>query len=1544
MKKWIWAFALLLSFESAAFAQNGGYAVKFDGVDGSATATMNTGNTNSTATLEMWFTQVTAQAGTQYIADLRSISGTNNRRVMPYLNNSIIGIYCAPNTGNDNNAITQSTGVTVSQNVWYHAAVTINGSTLKMYVNGKLYVTTSLTDAYALTGTEVLTLATDYANTTYANIKLDEVRVWSTERTEAEIRANMYKELAGNEAGLLSYYKMSNGAGAALSDNQIAGIYGGVLSGGYTWVASGAFADNRNALYFDGSDSYVHCGNGAQVQFNGAQNFSLEAWVYPTVAVWGSIISKFQHDAAHEGYSLEMFSDRRIAFLFGNNWSDWNLGGATSTDALTLNTWNHVAATYDGTTIKIYINGRLDCSQAYNHGCTDSGTPLLIGARMGTLSVSTFFDGYIDEARVWNTARTEAQLRENMCKTLVGNEAGLRAYYRLDETAGSTAYDYTSYAANGTLTNMNTATDWTASDAFNTWIGAESASWSAAGNWSKGAAPTASNSVGLHKWALGNEATISTSPTLNNLYISSTASPTLSSPATINMNFLLGKDFDLNGQAVTLGSAANLVEGAYRLYGTSGTISTARTLSNIAALDVAGLGAQITTVANMGNTTITRGHAQQTGNGNHSILRYYDITPTNNAALNASLVFNYKDAEFNGLTENNFVLFKSTDGGTNWSNPGGTLSAVNNTVTKTAIPSFSRWTVGDTSLPLSGAEMDVQGNGVSIADGDNTPSAADHTDFGNANIAGGSVVRTFTILNTGSANLTLTGTPKVVIGGAHAADFTVTTQPASPVAAGGNTTFQVTFAPSAAGLRSATISIANDDTDENPYDFSIQGTGILAPEMDVQGNGVSIADGDNTPSAADHTHFGDANIAGGSVVRTFTIRNTGSADLTLTGSPKVVLGGTNAADFTVIAQPASPVAAGGNTTFQVTFKPADAGFRSATLSIANNDADENPYNFSISGTGVNTNIDGDGVPDSEEQGPNGNNPFYDGNRDGIPDWRQGNVVSFRTYAQDGSRHYLALALPSGQNIEYVYALRTFETPPPEGVSFPYGFFSFSLTGFAAGGGTTATIYLDGTPPKTYYKYGKTPDNPVDHWYEFSYDGQTGAEVVGNTVVLHFVDGKRGDHDLTANGRITDPGGPAEIAPHAGLYFPYLVSAGEERTEIGIINTKDYASTSTISYYGATGELIEAAALTLAPKGKAALSIPQNSASAVVSGDGNPLGYARYVNSLGQRYAWPANTQLQKFLSVPHTAVDANWATALCLFNPGNEAAEVTLAYESGASNSFTLNARSRRFFWLGGAEPVTSITSSGYIAAMEVFKSLAPGGDMAALALRERYLNALYVPSILHGSGEFTGIGLKNTAYSGIVTISGHRATGEVEEISFGTQPLGIEASHSRMALDLSGLLRSDTLWARVSGEADFTTPAGRPSLQFQGLAVYGRENHARLGAINLNALKFKEGFLGLLATDPEPTYALLNPGTMDATITVTAYNAAGEVLAGNTVRIAAGSSRTGAVSDLFSDLFGGASLANATHVRIVSDADLYGFETIDTHERMEMLPVLGLD
>jgi hypothetical protein len=107
------------------------------------------------------------------------------------------------------------------------------------------------------------------------------------------------------------------------------------------------------------------------------------------------------------------------------------------------------------------------------------------------------------------------------------------------------------------------------------------------------------------------------------------------------------------------------------------------------------------------------------------------------------------------------------------------------------------------------------------------PSGTGNYNFGTVNLGSNTSV-IFTIENTGTANLLLTGTPKVAISGTHAGDFSVTQQPTSPVAPSGSTTFTLRFAPTAIDTRTATVSIVNNDSDENPYTFTVTGTGQAA--------------------------------------------------------------------------------------------------------------------------------------------------------------------------------------------------------------------------------------------------------------------------------------------------------------------------------------------------------------------------------------------------------------------------------------------------------------------------------------------------------------------------------------------------------------------------------------------------------------------------------------------------------------------------------------------------------------------------------------------
>jgi len=121
------------------------------------------------------------------------------------------------------------------------------------------------------------------------------------------------------------------------------------------------------------------------------------------------------------------------------------------------------------------------------------------------------------------------------------------------------------------------------------------------------------------------------------------------------------------------------------------------------------------------------------------------------------------------------------------------------------------------------------------------------------------------------------------------------------------------------------------------------------PEIEVSGNGLEIVDGDTTPSSADGTDFGSADFDGETVQRNFAIANTNIGDLEITG---VSISGPNQADFAIVSAPASTIPGGEQSTLTIEFDPDNVGARTATVSIANNDDDENPYTFAIAGEGT----------------------------------------------------------------------------------------------------------------------------------------------------------------------------------------------------------------------------------------------------------------------------------------------------------------------------------------------------------------------------------------------------------------------------------------------------------------------------------------------------------------------------------------------------------------------------------------------------------------
>ena len=246
-------------------------------------------------------------------------------------------------------------------------------------------------------------------------------------------------------------------------------------------------------------------------------------------------------------------------------------------------------------------------------------------------------------------------------------------------------------------------------------------------------------------------------------------------------------------------------------------------------------------------------------------------------------------------------------------------------------------------------EINIQGNAVNIANGSNSPSSADHTDFGNQEVAIGAVSRTYTIQNTGNAGLIL-GSNAVSVSGDESGDFSITSQPATTVAASGSTTFTVQFDPTAAGTRRTTVNIANNDSDENPYTFDIQGTGGSFPEIAVEYQGTLISDEDDTPTTIEGTDFGKDLFLymAYSPEHTFQIINLGSSDLNLINSPRITLSGT---DFILAQDAPVTIAANDTAEFKIKFAATATVVRNGSVVIASNDDSENPYNFSITGEG-----------------------------------------------------------------------------------------------------------------------------------------------------------------------------------------------------------------------------------------------------------------------------------------------------------------------------------------------------------------------------------------------------------------------------------------------------------------------------------------------------------------------------------------------------------------------------------------------------------------
>ena len=238
-------------------------------------------------------------------------------------------------------------------------------------------------------------------------------------------------------------------------------------------MSSAIFAQGNNALDFDGANDIVDCGNDTSIQIYGTK-LSLEAWIYPTA--WGTnvydnnIINK-EYNTSNYGFMFRVGAGGKLNFGFGNgSWHEIT----SSKVVLSLNTWQHVAATYDGVKMRLFVNGHPIDSLAETAAITNASTTnMQIG---GHATYTRFFKGMIDEVRVWNIALDSAKLNINLNREFCSRPVNLKAYYKCNQgkanqsnTTVKKLTDYSWYKNHGTLNNFalsGSTSNWVSGQSF----------------------------------------------------------------------------------------------------------------------------------------------------------------------------------------------------------------------------------------------------------------------------------------------------------------------------------------------------------------------------------------------------------------------------------------------------------------------------------------------------------------------------------------------------------------------------------------------------------------------------------------------------------------------------------------------------------------------------------------------------------------------------------------------------------------------------------------------------------------------------------------------------------------------------------------------------------------------------------------------------------------------------------------------------------------------------------------------------------------------
>jgi Concanavalin A-like lectin/glucanases superfamily/Secretion system C-terminal sorting domain/Calcineurin-like phosphoesterase len=350
---------------------------------------------------------------------------------------------------------------------WTHVAASFNVSsnTWKLYINGalnktlslgtKTYTPESLSDVNAAIGTSFNSTSTAAG---FFNGRIDEVRIWNLVRTDAQILANYNAELTSG-TGLAARWGFNEGSGST-AVNSISGGPAASLTGSPAWKEGfNQASPDKSYLEFDGVNDYVNFGHYLATASGGSlTKGTIEFWFKArTLDANDQYLVSLTKSGSFDG-ELRCFIDapaNNIVFTMectGPASAHTITSGAS---AITAGTWYHVALVWQSdlaNSMKMFINGvQAGSSLTPACGMQIADQDLNLG-RNNSSTANSYFDGDMDELRIWNVVRTAADIQANM-NTEITSGTGLRGRWGFNTSCGTTAANSIAGGINGTLVN-----------------------------------------------------------------------------------------------------------------------------------------------------------------------------------------------------------------------------------------------------------------------------------------------------------------------------------------------------------------------------------------------------------------------------------------------------------------------------------------------------------------------------------------------------------------------------------------------------------------------------------------------------------------------------------------------------------------------------------------------------------------------------------------------------------------------------------------------------------------------------------------------------------------------------------------------------------------------------------------------------------------------------------------------------------------------------------------------------------------------------------